>query len=72
VEQTTASPQALGGKMQSKQERQAASYEELAYSNMLQLQALIELLSEKGLVGQSEVLERVKKIQHEIRDGRPN
>ena len=57
--------------MQSKQ-RQSVSYEDLAYSNMLQIQALVELLSEKGILGQAEVLERVKKLQHEIRDGKPN
>jgi hypothetical protein len=53
-------------------ERQTVSYEELSVSNMLQIQALIELLSEKGIVGQTEVLERVKRLRDEIRDRKPN
>jgi len=43
--------------------RQTVTYEELAYSNMLQVQALVELLSEKGLLTKEEVLERVTKLQ---------
>ena len=43
--------------------RQTVTFEELAYSNMLQVQALVELLSEKGLLTKEEVLERVKKLQ---------
>jgi hypothetical protein len=43
--------------------RQTVSFEELAYSNMLTLNALVELLSEKGLVSKQEVLERVKQLQ---------
>ena len=35
--------------------------EDLAYSTMLQVEALVELLDEKGLLAQREVLERVKK-----------
>jgi hypothetical protein len=58
--------------MQSKEQRQTASYQELAYSNMLQIQAIVELLSEKGLISQQEILDRVKMIQAQIRDRRPN
>jgi len=43
--------------------RQTVSFEELAYSNMLTLNALIELLDEKGLIGKTEILERVKRLQ---------
>jgi hypothetical protein len=43
--------------------RQTVTFEELAYSNMLQVQALVELLSEKGFLTKEEVLERVKKLQ---------
>ena len=43
--------------------RQTVTFEELAYSNMLQVQALVELLHEKGLLTKEEVLERVKKLQ---------
>lgn len=37
--------------------------EELAYSNMLQVQALVELLEEKGVLTLREILERVKRLQ---------
>jgi len=40
-------------------------FEELAYSNMLQVQALVELLEEKGLLARLEVLEPVKHLQAE-------
>jgi hypothetical protein len=45
--------------------RPSISFEELAYSNMLIVQALVELLSEKGLLGNAEVMERVKKLRRE-------
>jgi len=41
------------------------SFEELAYSNMLIIQALVEILTEKGLVGTKELTERVKRLRHE-------
>lgn len=44
--------------MDSTPNRQTVSFEELAYSNMLTLNALVELLAEKGLVSKREVLER--------------
>jgi hypothetical protein len=43
--------------------RQTVSFEELAYWNMLTLNALIELLGEKGLIDKKEILERVKRLQ---------
>ena len=49
--------------MAAERNRQTVSFEELAYSNMLTLNALVELLSEKGLVSKQEVLERVKQLQ---------
>ena len=49
--------------MASDRNRQTVSFEELAYSNMLTLNALVELLTEKGLVSKKEVLERVKQLQ---------
>ena len=49
--------------MASERNRQTASFEELAYSNMLTLNALVELLTEKGLLSKQEVLERVKQLQ---------
>ncbi len=47
--------------------RATVSFEELAYSTMLQVQAMVELLEEKGLLTQHEVLERVKQLQAEAR-----
>lgn len=49
--------------MASTPNRQTASFEELAYSNMTTLNAVIELLDEKGLIGKKEILERVKRLQ---------
>ena len=51
--------------MAKESKRQTLTYEELAYSTMLQVQALVELLHEKGLLTKQEVLERVKKLQTE-------
>ena len=53
--------------MADKPDRQTITFEELAYSNMLQLQALVELLCEKGLLTQREVLDRVNKLQQEMK-----
>lgn len=49
--------------MASTPNRQTASFEELAYSNMLTLNALVELLAEEGVVSKEELLERVKLLQ---------
>ncbi len=49
--------------MDSTPNRQTVSSEELAYSNMLTLNALIELLDEMGLIGKKDILERVKQLQ---------
>ncbi|MGA9057603.1 MAG: hypothetical protein WB763_13950 [Terriglobia bacterium] len=49
--------------MASERNSQTVSFEELAYSNMLTLNALVELLTEKGLLSKQEVLERVKQLQ---------
>jgi hypothetical protein len=50
--------------------RTTVSFEELTYSNMLQLQALVELLDEKGLLTQHDVLERVKRLRAEMAGSR--
>jgi hypothetical protein len=44
----------------------AVTVEELTYSNMIQLQALIELLTEKGLLAQQEILDRIKRLEAEV------
>jgi len=46
--------------------RGTRNFQELVYSNMLTLNALVELLSEKGLLAKQEVSERVKKLQAEM------
>jgi hypothetical protein len=46
-------------------ERKTVSFEELSYSNMLTLTALIDLLEEKGITNKSEILDRVKRIRAE-------
>lgn len=51
--------------MTSERNSRAVSFEELAYSNMLTLNALVEVLAEKGLLGKQEVLERVRQLQVE-------
>ena len=50
--------------------RQTVSFEELAYSNMMTLNALVELLAEKGLVGKEEILERVKQLRARVQAGK--
>jgi len=47
--------------------RPTVSFEELAYSNMMIVQALVELLAEKGLVSTKEMTERVKRLRRETR-----
>ncbi len=48
----------------SHQEKQATvSVKEVAYSNMMTLNALVELLGEKGVVTKQEVSDRIKRFQ---------
>jgi hypothetical protein len=42
-----------------------AAFEELAFSNMLTINALVELLTEKGVLAEQEILERIKKLRYE-------
>jgi len=56
-------PRIGGEKVASEGNRQTVSFAELAYSNMLTLNALVELLAEKGVLSKQEVLERVKQLQ---------
>ena len=49
------------------------SFQEMAYLSMLNVNALVELLNEKGILNKQEVLDRVKKLQVEMRAKRkPN
>jgi len=47
--------------------RQTATFAQLSYSNMLTLNALVELLTEKGVLTKPEILERIKKLQGETK-----
>lgn len=44
-------------------DRVSVSFEEVAYSTMLQVQALVELLEEKACFTRQEVLERVERLR---------
>ena len=50
-----------------KNERATVRIEDLAYSNTLSINALVELLDEKGILPKQEVLERIKKLGEEAR-----
>ncbi len=45
---------------------QKISYEEIAYSNMMSIEALVSLLTRKGLITEQEILDELKAIK--IRD----
>jgi hypothetical protein len=45
--------------------RQHVSLEELVQSNILIVQALVEVLGEKGVIDQADVLRRIEKLKHE-------
>ena len=47
-------------------ERKTITYEEIAYSNMLSIEALVSLLTRKGLITEQEILDELKAIK--IRD----
>ena len=44
------------------------SYEEIAYSNMISIEAIVSLLTRKGLITQQEILDELKAIR--VRDER--
>ena len=46
--------------------KQKISYEEIAYSNMLSIEAVVSLLTRKGLITQQEILDELKTIR--VRD----
>jgi DNA-binding Lrp family transcriptional regulator len=49
--------------MSNQGKRVTVQFGELAYSNMITVNALAELLKEKGVVSRQDVLERVKRLQ---------
>jgi hypothetical protein len=49
--------------MSDEEERATVGVEEVTYSNLMTLNALVELLEEKGVVTKQEVLDRIKHLQ---------
>ena len=47
---------------------QKISYEKIAYSNMMSIEAIVSLLTCKGLITQQEILDELKAIR--VRDER--
>ncbi len=47
-------------------ERETVTYEEIAHSNMMSIEALVSLLTRKGLITQQEILDELKAIK--VRD----
>jgi len=45
---------------------QKVSYEEIVYSNMMSIEAIVSLLTRKGLITQQEILDELKVIR--VRD----
>jgi hypothetical protein len=44
-------------------ERKTISYEEISYSNMMSIEALVNLLTRKGLITQQEVLNELMAVR---------
>jgi hypothetical protein len=44
-------------------ERKTVTYEEIAYSNMMSIEALVSLLTRKGLITEQEILDELKAIK---------
>jgi len=43
--------------------RKSVSYKEIAYSNMMSIKALVNLLTRKGLITQQEVLDELMAVR---------
>ena len=43
--------------------RKSVSYKEIAYSNMMSIEALVNLLTRKGLITQQEVLDELMAVK---------
>ena len=49
--------------MANEKQRPTVTFEEIAYSNMLTLNALVELLNERGILKKQDVLDRIKELK---------
>ncbi|MDP7197769.1 MAG: hypothetical protein QF864_16495 [SAR202 cluster bacterium] len=43
--------------------RKTVTYEEIAYSNMMSIEALVSLLTRKGLITEQEILDELKAVR---------
>ena len=43
--------------------RKTVTYEEIAYSNMMSIEALVSLLTRKGLITKQEILDELKAVR---------
>jgi len=43
--------------------RKTVTYEEIAYSNMMSIEALVSLLTRKGLITEQEIMDELKAIR---------
>lgn len=50
--------------------KKIVTVQEIAISNMLEIEALRQLLFEKGIIGEEEFIERYKKLDREMKDKR--
>ena len=44
------------------------SNQELLVSNMLEIQAIIKILTRKGITNEDEIMEEIKKLQDEVNE----
>jgi len=44
-------------------ERETVTYEEIAYSNMMSIEALVSLLTRKGIITEQEILDELKAVR---------
>ena len=50
--------------------RKSVSYEEIAYSYMMRIEALVNLLTRKGLITQQEVLDELMAVRERDEKGK--
>ncbi len=46
----------------------ALTWDEVSYSNMIQHEALISLLLEKGVISEEEYLDKIRQVTRELQD----
>jgi len=50
--------------------RKSVSYKEIAYSNMMSIEALVNLLTRKGLITQQEVIDELMAVRARDESGK--